>query len=183
MESAWQLSSYAEGAKIYGTYNATNLRGTQPFSILADILECGIGHVGFHTSPVQLLKNQWNHFIATHSPCAKFLQPCHSGGALHVKNALLTSPESVRQRIIVLAIAPAVIVPEELCFKSYNYISRRDFVTHLDLAGKLKYGGELHILEPHPEASFWDHEFLSPTFRDPIQGHINDYIENYGGKR
>jgi RHS repeat-associated protein len=182
-ESAWQLSQYAQGAKVYGTYNATNLRGILPFSFVADVLECGVGYVGFHTPPVQLLKNQWNHFIATHAQEAKFFQPCHSGGALHVKNALLTSPESVRQRIIVLALAPAVIVPQKLCFRSYNYISKRDFVTHLDVIGKLRYGNELKILEPHPEASFWDHEFLSPTFKDPIQRHIADYIENYGGKR
>ena len=178
--SAQQLSQYAGGARVYGINNATNWDSIQIASTAMDILECGLGGRGIHTPPVQLLKNQWNHFIATHKPWEKFLQICHSGGALHVKNALMTSPESVRQRIIVLAIAPAAIVPKKLCFQSYNYISRRDFVTHLDVKGKLKYGNQLQILEPHPDANFWDHELLSPTFKDTIDRHINDYIENYG---
>jgi hypothetical protein len=62
-------------------------------------------------------------------------------------------------------------------------MSRRDIVTRLDVIGKIKYRNELHILEPHPEASFWDHEFLSPTFRDPIERHIINYIKNYGGRQ
>jgi hypothetical protein len=60
-------------------------------------------------------------------------------------------------------------------------MSRRDFVTRLDIIGRLKYGNQLHILEPHPNAKFWDHEFASPTFKNKIQEHIEDYIKNYGG--
>ncbi|WP_171005794.1 DUF6531 domain-containing protein [Candidatus Rhabdochlamydia sp. T3358] len=174
--SAQQLSQYAQGAKIYGTHNATN------FPVI-DVFECAAGHIGFHTPPVQLLKNKWKHLIASHGPQAKFLEICHSGGADHLKNALLTSPESVRQQIIALAIAPSVIIPRRLCFQSDNYISRRDFVTHLDFDGKRRYGNELHVLEPHPDANkFWDHEFLSPTFKDTLERHIVDYVKNYGGK-
>ena len=191
MGRARYLSQYARGAKIYGTYNASNLSGplaksligsaNKVFSFGADVAECALGHAGFHTPPVQLLRNQWNHFIATHGPEAKFLQICHSGGADHVKNTLIASPESVRQRIIVLAINPSVIISKRLCFRAENYMSRRDFVTRLDIMGKLKYGNELHILEPHPNAKFWDHEFASPTFAVPLQEHIEDYIKNYGG--
>ena len=72
--------------------------------------------------------------------------------------------------------------PEELCFRSDNYISRRDFVTRLDIMGRLKYGSELHILEPHPNAKFWDHEFASSTFAETIKRHIKEYIEEYGGR-
>jgi len=183
MESAQQLSLYAGGAKIQGIYNATNWDSSESVSMCIDILECGLGHIGIHTPPVQLLKHQWNRFIATHGPNEKFFQTCHSGGALHVYNALLTVPESVRQRIIVLAIAPAAIIPKRLCFQSYNYMSKRDIVTRLDVIGKLKYGGELQILEPHPNANFWDHEFLSPTFESSIQRHITNYIKNYGGSK
>ena len=110
----------------------------------------------------------------------KFLEICHSGGAAHLRNALMSSPESIRQQIIVLAINPSVIIPDELCFRSHNYVSRRDFVTRLDIRGNLQYGNQLKILEPHPNARSWDHEFLSPTFEDPIERHIIEYIEDYG---
>lgn len=181
--SAQRLSDYAGGAKVYGIYNATNWDTNRIGSVVIDIIECGLGHMGIHTPPVQLLKNQWNHFIATHRPEEKFLQLSSSGGALHVYNALLTSPESVRQRIISLALAPAAIIPKRLCFESYNYISRRDFVSYLDIIGNLRYRNELHILEPHPDAGPWDHAFLSPTFAPKIKRHLSDYIENYGGRK
>ena len=54
----------------------------------------------------------------SHGPQAKFLEICHSGGADHLKNALLTSPESVQQRIVALAIAPSVIIPMSCVDKS-----------------------------------------------------------------
>ncbi len=62
-------------------------------------------------------------------------------------------------------------------------MSRRDIVTRLDVIGKIKYGNQLQVLEPHPNANFWDHEVLSPTFSPKIKDHIKDYIENYGGKK
>ena len=181
--SALQVSQYGGGAKVYGIYNATNWDSIQAVSIGIDIIECSLGHMRVHTPPVQLLKNQWNHFIATHGPEEKFLQFSHSGGALHVLNALLTSPKSVQQRIISVAFAPAAIIPEELCFKSYNYMSRRDIVTRLDIMGQMKYRDQLEILEPHPNAFFWDHGFLSPTFDDVKRRHISDYIQKYGSKK
>jgi hypothetical protein len=183
MQSALRLSQYAQGAKIHGIYNATNVRDNKALSICIDVLECFVGHIGFHTPPVQLLKNAWARFMLTHGPDAKIFQTCHSGGADHVKNALLSSSESVRQRIIVLAIAPSVIIPRHLCFDSYNYVSKRDFVTHLDLWGKMRYSNELRILEPHPDADLWDHGFLSPTFEDVLKRHIQEYIVQYGDNK
>jgi RHS repeat-associated protein len=173
--SSSQISQYANGAKVYGVYNATH-------GLLDDVVECAWGNKGVRTPPAYLLKDEWAHFIANHDTSAKILQICHSGGATQVKNALLSSSEFVRQKIIVLAIAPSVIIPKDLCFNSYNYISRRDFVTHLDVAGKKKYGHEVIVLEPHPDAEWHDHGFLSPTFRDPLERQVLEYIENYGGK-
>ena len=172
MAKALQLSQYAGGAKVYGVYNATNWDSIQLVSTAIDVIECGLGHMGIHTPPVQLLKNRWKHFIDTHRPEEKFLQFSSSGGGLHVYNALFTSPKSVQQRIISVAFAPAAIIPKRLCFQPYNYISRRDFVTDLDIVGKLKYGDELTILEPHPDANFFDHDFLSPTFAETIKRQI-----------
>jgi hypothetical protein len=140
-----------------------------------------MGQAGVHTPPVKLLKDKWNHFIDMYGPDVKILVVCHSGGAIHVKNALATSHPDVRQKIIVVAIAPAVIVPDELCYSSDNYVSKRDFVTHLDVVGKVKYGDQLTILEPHSDAKLWDHDFASPTFTGKLQEHIDGYIENYGG--
>jgi hypothetical protein len=119
---------------------------------------------------------KWDHLIKTRNPTAKFLEICRSGGATQIKTALEHSSELVRQRIIVLAIAPSVIIPDELCFKSYNYMSRRDFVTITDIPGLIKYGGQLKLLKPHPDAGLHDHAFLSPTFKENIQLHIRNTL-------
>lgn len=174
MAKARYLSQYAGGAKVYGVYNASN-------SIIGDLIDSGLGRIGIMTPPTQKIKDEWHSFFSVSGPKAKFFQLCHSHGATHVKNALLTSPTEVRQRIIVLAIAPAEIVPRKLCFQSYNYMSRRDFVTHFDIVGKMRYRDEVIILAPHQDASFFDHDFSSPTFAEPIERRIKNYIKKYGG--
>lgn len=170
------ISRYAKGAQVQGIYNATN-------SPPIDIIECLLGHLRIHTPPVLLLRKEWEHFIATHEPDAKFFQVCHSGGAIHVVNALNSSSKSVQNKIIVLAIAPGAIVPEYLCFRSYNYASKRDFVPKLDIIGNLRYGDELILLEPHPDAKKHDHNFDSPTFQEVIQNRIINYLKEYGDQQ
>ena len=171
---AHQISKYAMGARVLGVYNHST-------GFCSDVQECRAAQLGGKGIPVYLLQKKWDYLIKAYGPDAKFLEIFHSGGAGHVRNALVSSPESVRQRIIVLAIAPSVIIPDELCFSSFNYMSSRDFVTRLDRTGLAKYGNELKVLKPHPDAEIHDHAFLSPTFRKVIKDHITSYIENYRG--
>lgn len=167
------LSQFAQGAKIHGVYNATH-------SLPLDLLEARLVQCGYNTPPVYRIKEQWDQFIATQGPDAKFLQICHSGGCGIVRNALQASPKEVRDRIIVLAIAPSVIIPRDLCYESSNYVSRQDGVPFLDRHGLILHGKELQILPAAPGAKIWDHEFQSPTFASKIREHIEDYIEGGG---
>lgn len=176
MDYGLMLSRYAGGAKIDNVYNATH-------ALPVDLVECAAGHAGVHAPPVQMLKENWNRFIATHGPDAKYLQISHSGGAIHVKNALLSVPRAVQERIISVAIAPGAIISRLWCHEAYNYMSARDFVPYLDIVGLLRHGGQLNVLQPHPDAKFWDHEFLSPTFELTLKKHINKHVEDYGDKK
>jgi RHS repeat-associated protein len=171
---ALRISQYAKGAIIHGVYNATH-------SVPIDFLECIAGHCKIHTPPVRMLKTQWKHFITTHGPNAKFFQICHSGGAIHVYNALVSSPKVIREKIIVLAISPGAIIPSNLCFRSYNYASKRDFVPKLDVFGQMRYRNQLVLLDPHPNARKHDHGFDSPTFQDIITDRLENYLMIYGG--
>lgn len=175
-QHALRLSRYAQGIKIHGIYNATH-------SAPIDVLECVLGQCRIHTPPVQLLKDQWDQFFSTHSFNAKFLQICHSGGAIHVFNALRSSPRAIREKIIVLAISPGAIIPRNLCFEAYNYASKRDFVPNLDIVGKVRYGDQLILLEPHPDALPHDHGFDSPTFQEQIQKRIINYLRQVGAPK
>lgn len=170
---ALRLSQYGQGVKIQGIYNASH---TAPI----DVLECMLGHLGFPTPPVRLLKKQWKEFIATYGPTAKFLQIGHSGGAIHIANALRFSAKGIRDRISVLAIAPGAVVPSKLCYHSDNYASIGDLVPLLDVLGNLLHHDELIWLEPHKDARS-PHSFDSPTFKKPIQDHIDSFIKQSGG--
>jgi len=46
-----------------------------------------------------------------------------------------------------------------------------------------KYRDQLQLLEADAKVKFWDHEFVSHTFAPSIKRHINDYIQDYGGKK
>lgn len=70
------------GSLLIIPYRMATAEEIQWVSTVIDVIECGLGHMKMHTPPVQLLKNQWNHFIATHGPEEKFLQFSSSGGGL-----------------------------------------------------------------------------------------------------
>lgn len=179
---------------ISGVYNATN-------GISMDLAEAFLlNHNGYSPITARLLKESWGEFHEKNleNPNVKLLQICHSQGTIDVKNALKDCPEKIRNRVIVLAIAPAAIVPDELCFNSYNYVSKNDFVYKLEphsietnltkednrlrisFSKPPDHRDELIILEPHPEASKFDHSFQSPTYEKAIKDILKLYLEKNG---
>lgn len=171
----------------------------QSHGVLGDLGEIlATNYLGFSPNTAQLLTETWKEFHAENKdrPNAKFLQFCHSQGAIHVRNALLHAPKEIQDRVIVVAIAPGVVVPDELCYKSFNYASKKDIVHY----GELGFWGawssnetglshaeeramqerqELKLLEPHPEATGIDHDFESPTFEQ----HMKDVLKNYAQQK
>lgn len=179
------------GHDVNWTYNATHGGW--------DLLECAINFAGYSPNTSQDLRNTWESFAKenAHNPHAKYLQYCHSQGTIHVRNTLEACPQEIRDRIIVVAIAPATIVPKNLCYDSYNYASARDPVPYLEsiffgffdpnetensqrLQKILQQRGELLLLTPHPEAPMFDHDFQSPTYKNVIEDHARTHIENGG---
>ncbi len=171
------MSQYVEDTKMELFHNASH-------SLPLDVLECMLGQCRIPTYPVYLLLRQWKRFAETHKSEEKYLQICHSGGAIHTKNALYLASKSLRDKIIVVAIAPGEIVPRSLCYRSYNYASKRDFIPSFHICGLLglRHNDELIILEPHPDAPFWDHRFDSQTYQAVIKDRIINYINTYHKK-
>lgn len=46
---------------------------------------------------------------------------CHSQGAVHIRNALIDYSPELRERIIVVAIAPGAYVYKEICASVIHY--------------------------------------------------------------
>lgn len=168
------VSRLAGGYNIHAVYNATH--GNQ------DVPEClkGLGYIA--TEPVRQLHKMWNSFFEKSSGDAKFLMICHSQGAIHVRNALLDYPPELRERILVVAIAPAAYIYKQTCAKVIHYRAEwwRDFVPRIDADGAEREKESVFTLTSHFAAPAFDHEFMSPTYQESLQRHIRNYLNMRG---
>ncbi len=188
--------------KLAGDRLAVDFIYNHSNSVPIDLLEifC-LNYFGYSPISADLLQRSWQKFADYHkdSPAKKVLQYCHSQQAIHVYNALEASPQELRDRIIVVAIAPAKVIPKDLCYDSFNYASKNDIVPygeavfagfldcpHFDFEVSelwkmtLEHREQLILLDPDSKAKGIDHEFQSPTFEEPLTKHINDYINKNG---
>ena len=189
MMSGQYIQSLSGGLAVSGVHNCSH-------TPIVDLLECVLLNYNGHSPfTAKMVKEDWNafHEANANNPHAKFLQFCHSQGAIHVKNALEQSLPEIRDRIIVVAIAPAAVVPKEFCFQSFNYVSEKDIVYKFELTdppsfesltvddvilptvAERIYSDQLIILKAHPEATGIDHAFLSPTYRESMEERLAEY--------
>jgi hypothetical protein len=187
---AQYLSDLGGGNEVQWVHNKSNRWDR-------DLLEIAfLNYLGFSPNTASDLKKNWYEYHELHrdNPKKKYLQFCHSQGTIHVNNALDSCPEEISDRVMVVSIAPAKVVPTEKCFKSYNYASEKDFV----FLGEIAYSGFLNsdpfeaspfmemtienheelILLPADPSSYWpDHGWKSLTFVKNIRKHISEYLE------
>lgn len=189
------IQSLVDGHAISGIYNCSH-------TPVVDLVEAGLlNHNGFSPITANLLKSEWQAFHEANAnrPNAKLLQICHSQGAIDVRNALRNSSQEIRDRVIVVAIAPGAIVPKRLCFKSFNYASENDIVYKLEppppppvvaltiddviiptFGEAIDDRNELIILLPHSGANGIDHEFISPTYQPYLKKLLENYEQHQG---
>jgi hypothetical protein len=187
------ISRFARNQPVNWVYNRTH-------GFLLDGLETILlNYVGYSPNTAAQLRGNWNAFHEENKdvPDLKYLQFCHSQGAAHVRNGLLHAPREVQARILVVSIAPSVIIPGEICFKSFNYASEKDLVPYVELARwsafdtnefglsklveiAIEQREQLIRLPAHAGAKGLDHDFQSPTYARIIKDHIDDYIAREG---
>src|SRR3989344_9052547 len=192
-DHARYLQSFTLNQSIDWMYNHSN----GPVIDLAEVFF--MNYLGSSPNTGKLMREQWTAFHEENrdNPNAKYLQFCYSQGTIEVRNELVNAPEEIRDRVIVVAIAPGAIVPEDICYKSFNYASKNDVVPLGEMAfyGALdsnevgiskpleravEHHKQLILLEPHPDATGIDHDFQSPTFKKEIEKHIKDYLARNG---
>lgn len=164
------LSDYTGGKNIHGVYNQS--RGT-----LVDLVESA-HQLAYGTPTLAVIEtiNMWSDFFQKNNK-DPFLHICHSQGAIITRNSLEFTRPAYRNRIIVVAIAPAAYINKNLCQKVYHYASKNDIVPKIDVIGRMRCQDTTKILEPHPYAQGQDHSFQSPTYSDIIRDHIDEYLE------
>jgi hypothetical protein len=181
------LAQFTKGLSVTWVHNHSN-------GALVDIGECiAVNFPGASPNTKNLERDQWIAFHKANldNPKAKCLHFCHSQGAIHTKNALQSVPKEIRERVIIVAIAPAAIITDDQCYKAYNYASKLDKVYLAEMMshslGDLERAKQalealehLILLEPHEGATGLDHNFESPTFLEPVCGRLQQYLQSMG---
>jgi RHS repeat-associated protein len=176
--NAEHLSKLAGGYNIHAVYNATH--GKYP-----DIKECRMGLNYIATEPVRQLHKMWNSHFEKSSAAAKYLMVCHSQGAIHVRNALLDYPPEFRERIIVVAIAPAAYIYQETCAQVIHIRNEsllRDFIPRIDTTGANRVKDTIMNVQSHPDADRFDHSIISQTYRSELYRRMDNFIKSGGRK-
>ena len=176
--SSLQISRYAGFKDIHCLYRASS-------GAALDVAESACALL-YHRSSVisEEIKRSMADYFAEH-PQGMYLQICHSNGAIQVYNALkdLQSNREMIKRVVVVAIAPAKIIPSAMCGRAVNYVSvshgiPRDIVPFFDVVGLIKNRQDVRFVQAHPKADLWDHSFLSPTYGAVMEQEIQNFIES-----
>jgi hypothetical protein len=101
----------------------------------------------------------------------------HSRGCVYGRNGLIDSPQKLRDRAEVAAFAPGGYIDPSLCKSVTHYVSTRDFIPWIDLAGRQRCKDTIITLKPHPRAPMLDHGFRSPTLEPEMKKKLKTYME------
>jgi hypothetical protein len=186
------LAQFAPNLSINWVHN----RSHGPLLDLAEIFS--LNYTGHSPNTAPLLQKEWEAFHQANAdrPNAKYLQICHSQGALHVRNALMHAPKEIRDRVIVIAIAPAVVISKKDCYQAVNYACKGDIVPHGELAylgffegdrpepsktmeAAIERQGTIIWLDPHPDTKNV-HDFQNPAFIQILKNKIEDHLIHNG---
>jgi hypothetical protein len=140
-----------------------------------------------------LLLENWTVFHKANidNPQAKFLQFCHSQGAIHVRNALTKAPQEIRDRVIVQAFGPAAVIGDELCFRADHYACKGDLIPLAEIAFASCTRKTMNVLpvfenhlkiiwvDPHPDTKS-PHDFQNPAFDEIKSDMIQNYLKRKG---
>lgn len=132
------------------------------------------------TKAVKNLHKQWDAHFAFAGPNSYYYHECHSEGAIITRNALMKYNPELAKRIIVVAIAPAAYIDDCYAHSVTHYRSTRDVVPWFDFAGAYRCRHSTVVLDPHPDAPFFDHSIDSPTYKQVRRQNITNYCETYG---
>lgn len=110
----------------------------------------------------------------TANPNGVYLLVGHSRGCIDIYNSLVTYHPKLRKQVLVLGVAPAKFIDKTYCMDARHLVSNGDFVYLTDPRGYLRCRNTIQLLEPHPDASWFDHSFESPTYQTPMQAELKN---------
>lgn len=169
-ESAELVSSLAQGHQVELVYNKSH--GCW------DVAEAILNYLGFSPVTQDLLVENWTRFDREYAdnPNAKYIQVCHSQGAIHVKNALNRLPPEIRNRVEVILVAPAAMVSEEDCRGANHFSSVLDPIPRVEVCLRvLKDANYLHFSDDTRKVvkAYREVQWLEQDLKDGVGHQLN----------
>lgn len=148
------------------------------FGIGWDAVRYGAGRFHIATESAQQIGQLWMDFFEKF-PKGYVCWTCHSRGVVDTRNALITFPPHLRERITVIAVAPGCFIEKHLCGRIMHLVSTRDVVPCLDLNGMIRCWNSIEFLNPSSMAPTVDHPFMSDTYTVPLQNKYRRFYEDH----
>lgn len=176
LNGSW-ISQLAGGVNVCCIFNRLQVSASNLLRYLAEA--CGAC-----TLPSKLYRLQWR-YMKDVCPDRVFVQVCHSWGALLAHNALKeivqeggSMAEWAKRKLIIVAIAPARLIPREMCLDAFNLVSKADwFIRPIQCLSGRK--ADRMLLEKAEGAPAFDHACMSPTFAEPLRHIFSRIIKTY----
>ncbi len=175
---AYRLSdSVAQGKNLECVYNATH----EAYG--SKVCESILGQGGISTTPVRLLLEQWQDFFNSVPLGECYLQICYSQGAIHVKNALDALPPELRERICVIALAPAAFIPYCKGCQVIHFFKASDPIpTSLATGNKrvvdASWDKAVVQVPTEGEETYNPHDPFSPNYLSAFRGQVQHYLQH-----
>jgi hypothetical protein len=178
-----RFDAFALSDKVACGYNIHGVHAATTTDAITDVAEILLEMSGVLTPPVRLIHETWQKFFHEAKSDQLFIQICTSKGAIHVKKALETfSDASLRRRIVVFAIAPAILMPKESCLAAYHYIIPSDTVPYLitsyipEMKSRIeKQESDIIILQDHEDGTI-SHNIHGSSYMERIPKDISKYL-------
>lgn len=170
------------GRNVELVYSPTN-------GAIQDLVEAVHGRAGYSSNAADQLARRLEEVHMLMSPADAILVISHSRGNIDLRNALIRVSPEVRERVIVLAIAPAIFIEKELCRQVTHFVSSKDPVPYTTSSmSQARREGTIQWLSPTYAESpgkgmgrgvFTDHSFMSKTYKDTVDREVAALMREY----
>ena len=141
------------------------------FGLANDALRYTLGRRGIAGEAVKKIHENWNeHF--NKNPGEYMFWECHSCGVVDTRNALLTFPKHLRERIVIVAVAPGCFISKHLCASVVHLVSSCDIVPRLDPIGCYINRDTIEVIKGR---GLTDHYIRNPIYTPHVRRHFENF--------
>lgn len=129
------------------------------------------------------IAQEWFKHFARCSTQEDIVRICHSEGVLQTRIALSLVPPALRKRVHILAIAPSVCIPEEMCGSVLHLYSEKDVVPQLYALKEGRQLGQMHnfrMVKSQNKFTVMEHGIRDPVYKTDLIDELKIFTGNYG---